>query len=478
MTTDDRDIESSNPASFKVGEADHLSGFFTPVWESKRRLRAESPIPASSAAASAPISSRGAGQGPPSQDAVNHASAGAARVARAGAGSPSSGKGSASEPPVSPEAHAPAVAGSARSAPAGARHPSSPPVAVAAPERISSPAASRGAAPQAAAASSSAPLPAATAAEQTSARAAKPASKAAPPRATRSSGPPRASKGAAKSAAKSPTKNAATTGAVSKSSAAQAEPAPAAARESLPPPAPVDSLAPRTQRQGLLEASSEPPQVQPSDDAKVTPLAPSVSELGATPAIPPVAELAAAPAETITPAPPADLSAHPVAAALAAAAAAPATLRPVIPMPLSPGRLPPRTKPPSGPPSAAAEALRRAGPNLDADAFIDREPDFRAPAGNPARAASADVQRSARAVSAAAAVHGKLRTKLLVESDEVFGRHRETESEREALQAAAARAAAGPVDPYPGQVLRTLRRTIHLSTPLPEDVRQMLAKYR
>ena len=60
MTTeDDRDIESSNPpSSFEVGEADRLSGFFTPVWESKRRLRAESPVPATSAAAAAPISSR------------------------------------------------------------------------------------------------------------------------------------------------------------------------------------------------------------------------------------------------------------------------------------------------------------------------------------------------------------------------------------------------------------------------------------
>jgi hypothetical protein len=125
--------------------------------------------------------------------------------------------------------------------------------------------------------------------------------------------------------------------------------------------------------------------------------------------------------------------------------------------------------------------LRRAGPNLGPDAFLDREPEFRAaaPASSPpVRAASATAQRSARVVSAAAAVHRKLETKLHSESEDLFHRHRETESEREALQAAADRAGSTQPDPYPGQVLRTLRRTIHLSTPLPEAVREMLAKYR
>jgi hypothetical protein len=49
MSTDDRDIESSNPSkNFTVGDFDQLSGFFTPVWESKRRIRSEPPAPPSS----------------------------------------------------------------------------------------------------------------------------------------------------------------------------------------------------------------------------------------------------------------------------------------------------------------------------------------------------------------------------------------------------------------------------------------------
>jgi hypothetical protein len=87
-------------------------------------------------------------------------------------------------------------------------------------------------------------------------------------------------------------------------------------------------------------------------------------------------------------------------------------------------------------------------------------------------------QRSRHAAAAAAALHEKLERKLPTDSVETMARHRETESEREALQAAAARASATPADPYPSQVLRTLRRTIHLSTPLPDAVRQMVEKYR
>jgi len=65
-----------------------------------------------------------------------------------------------------------------------------------------------------------------------------------------------------------------------------------------------------------------------------------------------------------------------------------------------------------------------------------------------------------------------------VDSVDTFARHRETESEREALQRAAARAAATPPEPYPSSLLRSLRRTLHLSTPLPDAIRAMLEKYR
>lgn len=252
MTTDDRDPESANPSkSFKVGEVDRLSGFFTPVWESKRRLRSESPVPATSAAASAPSSARDAGSGRP------------------------------------------------RPEPAG--------------------------------------------------------------------------------------------------------------------------------------SGSELPSVTADGEA-----APEAS----------------------------------------AAAGAP-TVRPAIPMPALPGRGVPRPKPlASASAIAAAKALQQAGPNLGPEAFLDQEPEFRVPIA-PARAvARPELGRSLRAAAAATAVHDRLKAKLPVDSVETVAKHRETESDREALHAVAARATAAPVDPYPSHVLRLLRRTIHLSTPLPEAVRQMIDKYR
>jgi hypothetical protein len=166
-----------------------------------------------------------------------------------------------------------------------------------------------------------------------------------------------------------------------------------------------------------------------------------------------------------------------VAAALAAAAAV--TVRPVIPMPSTPGRPPQRPKPPSTPPSATSAALQAGTPDLEPAELVHHEPAFRQPAAAvPRRGSSPEVQRSARVTAAATSLHDRLKTKVPIDSVDTFARHRETESEREALQAAAARAALTPSDPYPGHVLRTLRRTIHLSTPLPEDVRQMLEKYR
>ena len=94
------------------------------------------------------------------------------------------------------------------------------------------------------------------------------------------------------------------------------------------------------------------------------------------------------------------------------------------------------------------------------------------------RPALLDLEPRAGRTAAASVLHEKLERKPQVDSADTFPRHRETESEREALQAAAARAAAMPADPYPSHVLRTLRRTIQLSTPLPDAVRQMVEKYR
>jgi hypothetical protein len=84
--------------------------------------------------------------------------------------------------------------------------------------------------------------------------------------------------------------------------------------------------------------------------------------------------------------------------------------------------------------------------------------------------------RSLRASAAATAVHEKLKAKLHADSVEIPTRHRETDSDREAMQAVVARAAAEPADSQPLHLLRRLRRTLHLSTPLPEAVRSMLKK--
>ena len=138
-------------------------------------------------------------------------------------------------------------------------------------------------------------------------------------------------------------------------------------------------------------------------------------------------------------------------------------------MPQNPGRTTPRAKSSSAPPAAEQ---RPAPP---------REPELRtAPptSAPPARASwPAADQRAVRAAGAAVVLHDKLRSKG-VDSVDTLARHRETESEREALQRAAVRAAATPPDPYPLHLLRTLRRTLHLSMPLPESVRAMIDKYR
>jgi hypothetical protein len=199
------------------------------------------------------------------------------------------------------------------------------------------------------------------------------------------------------------------------------------------------------------------------------PAAPAPSTNGDA-AAPPAAAEAAAPEAPIA-------GQDRVAAAFAAAAAV--TVRPVIPMPLTPP-VRPASRAKSTPvpaPSAAALALKNAGPNLPAEAFLDREPEFRQSSSPPPARPEVDP-RAVRAAKAATSLHEQLKGKLMTDSVDTFARHRETESEREALQAAAERAAKQPADPYPSHVLRTLRRTIHLSSALPEAVRQMLEKYR
>lgn len=173
----------------------------------------------------------------------------------------------------------------------------------------------------------------------------------------------------------------------------------------------------------------------------------------------------------------ADADAVPDARALAAAAAV--TVRPVIPMPKTPGRVPQRSKPASSTPPAPDEAPQRAGDPLGPDAYVEREPDLRSPPPAARVPVPAALQRSARTAAATGLQDRFVKARSQTDSADTFARHRETESEREAAVAAAARAAAAaPADPYPSHVLRSLRRTIHLSTPLPDAVRQMIEKYR
>lgn len=287
MTTDDRDIEPSNPSkSFKVGEFDRLSGFFTPVWESKRKIRSESPVPSSLTSVGAPASAKA---------------------------------------PVSSKASKP-----------GSPHPV-----------------------------------------------------------------PTLGKAPAEGAAPSSS---------SETASDRAEPTQQAV-------------------------------ANPAAAARLTPGTPGVA------------------------------------------------VRPVIPMPplTSPHLAAARAKRASKPPSAALLALEQAGPNLGPEAYLDQEPEFRpalrtatpdvpAPAQHEDRA---DIHaRSLRASAAATAVHDKLKAKLQLDSVDTHARHRETDSDREAVQALEARAVALSNEPYPLHLLRRLRRTIHVSTPLPESVRSLLGKYR
>lgn len=145
--------------------------------------------------------------------------------------------------------------------------------------------------------------------------------------------------------------------------------------------------------------------------------------------------------------------------------------------------------PPSKPAGAASAALKQAGPNLGPDAFLDREPDFRAARTTPAARSESELpqkdvvrgahQRSVRASAAATRVHEQLRARALADGIDAPHMRRATDTDREALAAIASvlPAEAGASAGYPIHLLRRLRRTIHLSTPLPESVRAMIARY-
>jgi hypothetical protein len=298
MSTDDRDIESSNPSkNFKVGDFDQRSGFFTPVWESKRRIRSEPP---------APPSSKSEGSPPASSAQAEEAAA--------------------------PEAATPDVAATGKSA----------------------------------------------------------------------KGSPRS-----RSASGSKTKR-------------------SAARN-------------------------------------LTPVPPSTSESGA-PLLPPAVAAVFDPAI--------ELERESSAARSQDSAAE------------QPSEAPAR-------PSAAARALRDAGPDLPPAAFLDAEPEFRAARPSAARspdARSPDArgpagaeertdrspmhQRSLRATGAAARIHDQLKAKLQAEAAEIDESRYDLapDSQLPALPEQ-------ENDPYPQSLLRRLRRTIRLSSPVPDPIRSLISKY-
>lgn len=136
-------------------------------------------------------------------------------------------------------------------------------------------------------------------------------------------------------------------------------------------------------------------------------------------------------------------------------------------------------------PSAAARALRDAGPDLPPAAFLDAEPEFRAPRPSAARDSlgqggpeertdrSPAHHRSLRATSAAARVHDQLKAKLQAEAAELDeGRYDQAPDSEPILQAQEQE-----YDPYPQSLLRRLRRTIRLSAPVPDRIRSLISKF-
>ncbi|MEO8181295.1 MAG: hypothetical protein ABI895_20865 [Deltaproteobacteria bacterium] len=323
MSTDDPDIESSNPSkNYKVGDFDQLSGFFTPVWESKRRIRSEPPAPPSS-------------------------------------------KGGSNRPEPSSKS-APPGAASTPDAPLSAEEPANT----------------------------------------------KTSKDAGVPRPRASSGSPTAGRvGGRSSAVQAPT---------------PVPPAPSSERSSAP---------------GELAGS------------RSVLLPPAVAEVFSAPVVD----------DADGASPPAGPTASPRREEAAT----------------DPQR---HAEPASASPSAAARALRDAGPDLPPAAFLDQEPEFRSRAGvprtgvpRPERSDRPAAQYRAQLVSSAAArVHEQLKAKLQAEAAEIDESRfdRDPETHRDLLLGEPAE-----YDPYPLSLMRRLRRTIRLSTPVPDPVRSLVSKY-
>lgn len=132
-------------------------------------------------------------------------------------------------------------------------------------------------------------------------------------------------------------------------------------------------------------------------------------------------------------------------------------------------------------PSAAARALQSAGPDLPPAAFLDEEPDFRPPlvpsAPRPPRVERPALQqRALRASAAATRIHEQLKAKLQAEAAEIAESRYELEPEtnRTPMSDLELR---GESEPFPLSSLRHLRRTLRLSTPVPESIRARFSKY-
>jgi hypothetical protein len=131
-------------------------------------------------------------------------------------------------------------------------------------------------------------------------------------------------------------------------------------------------------------------------------------------------------------------------------------------------------------PSAAARALRDAGPDLPPAAFLDAEPEFRLPPApaipRPARTDRPAAQFHAqRAAHAASRVHEQFKARLQAEAAELEENRLDIDPDthRDALQALEPSA----YDPFPISLVRRMRRTIRLSTPVPDEIRSLISKY-